>query len=381
MPPKPKKPLSSRYRKTTTGKPKSIPIPKTLPFVIRDEEDCKHVETLVGPIELDILDHPETGARIVLLGDRHVNEQRCEPTTKRCQLPVWLYLQKLFTEYKGQEPLDFFVESAFTQELRGMAIFKDPTQYAPYRQDLEKGKVFQNFIRSLNVYFYNCTQRVKEQCEFYGKPIRFHYSDVRIGVIHSKTSKEAGTFIKEFQHIWLNSPKQPKPKHRKILLKVIDAYLDKNIDYLFHLSKIDKQLNKLDMSIVMLLHLYMFNHMEVPELKQQAQRFKHVLESKTISISPSEFETMFTETVAILLLPLVDIYIFARMFRHNMKQVIVYAGVRHIRDMKQFLIDHFGFKLIVERLSDNENAKSFQCISLKNTPQPWFPTAITKTPR
>lgn len=344
-------------------------------------QDCK-AEYLVGPIELDILDHPDTGARIVLLGDEHVSKKKCPKSANvRCVLPIWSYLENLFKQYDGTEPLDFFLEIEFTQELRGIRrkyrTREEKKDYLSSKQDISAGEiVFGNYISNVELYFDDCFQKIKQQCAFYGKPIRFHYSDIRSGVIHSET-KDIDD-VKQLQelHLLQQSEQPPKEKHIEFILNLIDKFTHLDIDYIFRLMKIDKQLNKLkqvNFKLVEWLREYLLKHIEgninlalrlylLAKLSQSQILKEHFV---------TNFNDVYDQTLTDLLAPLFDIYTLARIFRHDMKQVIIYAGAFHTQKMKSFLVEKIGFRTTVSTKSDTKKTK--QCIPLKNVPQPWFP--------
>jgi hypothetical protein len=192
-------------------------------------------------------------------GDMHADEKKCPPNS-RCAVPIWTYLQNLFEQYKGNTPIDFFLEIDFAPETRKIR------ESGP--MDLAQGNVVENFLVSMRIYFDNCFQKLKTQCQFYGKPIRFHYADVRSGVIHSGTDAKDQIIVKQFQDLVKIQDEKNPPKARdyELLLKFIDKFERGDIDYFFRLTKIDKQLAQLDKQekyrIVRLLREYMETHIE-----------------------------------------------------------------------------------------------------------------------
>lgn len=323
------------------------------------DPDCKKAEYLVGPVELDILDHAQSGTRIVFLGDIHVNMKKC-PSKARCTVPIWSYLQNLFEQYEGKEPLDFFLEIEFAEEMRNISpVLK---RHESVKQDIAEGNVFNNYLQSLRIHFYECFQEIKNMCKFYSKPIRFHYSDIRSGVIHSETETKERIDIRQirgiYKHGGIGSKENLTQNDINFLKKLIDKAHDGNIDYFFHLTKIDKQLREIEQvnsSIAQGLREYMGQHLKI-----------------FVQRDVSDFYERLELIWLFLLAPLFDVYTLARIFRHNMTQVIVYAGSMHTNAMKKFLMQYFGFKHTVSVQSKTKN-KHFQCIPLKNVPQPWFP--------
>ncbi len=374
----------TKPRKTTRKAPRKQPRKPAMvvPKPAREQPSrCKEVENLIGPIELDILDHPQTGQRIVLLGDMHVLRNKCAPDTK-CGTPIFLYLHQLFDQYVGSEPLDFFLEVEFAEEVRGTQLLKDPKNLAIMKQYLTETNAYDNFLSSLRVYYFNCFQKIKTQCEYNKKPIRFHYSDVRDGVIHSGTEDETKLVVKQLQELGkLENENEVKEKHIRFLIEFVDHVRTRDVDYFFRLTKIDKQLKHIkNPEIVKLLRIYAFDNMDTKITNFDAGLFQEALAVMLEQVKRNElpiigkttFGKIRMSTLASGLAPFFDIYTLARIFRHNMKRVIVYAGSFHTRVMKSFLVDKMGFQVTVSKQSNDETSSSFQCISLKGVPQPWF---------
>lgn len=335
------------------------------------EASCQRVETLLGPIELDILDHPETKARVVLLGDRHENKQKCE-FKPRCGLPVYLYLQHLFEEYKGKEPLDFFFETPFA----GLYRIEETYEQDEFNKIFEGAKVGQTlselgFMHVTGIFFKKCLQSIKTQCDFYGKPIRFHYSDVRQGIIHQGMDNSDQEIIKEIRAIRqkVNEGALFTKRDVAFVVKIMQKVLDGDVAFFTKLTKIDKQFKKIkDPYIVEKLRNV---------IHQSFSNIRGVIESELedmLEDLPPErhyiYRAISTLVFSVAMAPLVDVYILSRMFRHDMKRVIIFAGAEHTKKMKQFLIEHMGFKATSSETSESGN--SFQCIDMRNVPQPWF---------
>ncbi len=353
-----KKALSSKYRPITKSKRKTR-VPN---LFVQREPDCKQAEYLIGPVELDILDHPQTGARIVLLGDLHVNQKQC-PSNSRCTVSIWLYLEDLFKQYGGSEFIDIFLEMQFAEQARG-PIISALQKSEEFGKHLIEGQLYENYMATTLIYFLNCLQRLKQRCEFYNKPIRFHYSDIRHGVIG--TDDKSNIIVKQIQEIHqLVFDENSKINKTQIQFIInLDKKLRENvidIDHFFRLTKIDKQLAKLKKvspQTVELLREYTRYHLEITRKIRSDEMMPSYL---------GEFEHI----IGIKLSPLFDVYTLARMFYGNRKRVIIYAGVDHIERMRTFLVNKMGFRQTVAKQSTNRNS-DFQCVSLKGVPQPWF---------
>lgn len=382
-PPKARKPGKKTVRKPTTKK-QSTRKSARVALQYRREKGCKEVGNLIGPIELDILDNPQTGARIVLLGDKHVNEKKC-PVDSRCGTPIWIYLQNVFKQFRSHDRndfLDFFLEIDFSEEQRFKSERDPKTMKWAKHALLRSDTAISDFLSSTRIYFINCLQRAKEQCEFHGKQIRFHYSDVRVGVIHKTIDKADEAIVKQLQEIWKihNEPGKVKQHHVQFMLLLLDKLEARDVNYFFRLTKIDKQLKRIsDKNIVRLLYEYMENDIKAFNVSIFQVIGKEILENVKSGKPPIDiiggawtFSKFVFSIIARAFSPLFDIYTLARMIRLNMKKVIVYAGAAHTRNIKRFLIEHMGFGIAVSRKSESED--TFQCISLKGTPQPWFPS-------
>src|SRR5579872_2833552 len=76
------------------------------------------VETLIGPVEIDIL-QDSSNHKIILLGDKHVNKVKCEKkSSSKYTLNIMDYLEKVFMEYEGKEYIDFFLEIGHFDHIR-----------------------------------------------------------------------------------------------------------------------------------------------------------------------------------------------------------------------------------------------------------------------
>ncbi len=361
---------------------------------------CRQIERLYGPVELDILDSKSTGVRVVLLGDMHTSRTKCPPKTK-CGALIWYYLESLFTSYQSIQPLDFFLEIPFLDledEVRMV-----PEQAAQLKQELvAKNQPHRNYLSSLHLYFYNCWQRTKTLCQFFGRPIRFHYSDVREGVWHSGTEFEDRITIKMIRELLNVENIDVQLHHKNILHLLLEKFLKSNIKYFFGLTKIDKQLNRIKdqgeldaRDIKYQLSQLMLDHMiKGRDFAQFAQSIlKEMIGTKLPVVvktneneraiyyltKMTEFGTpnmvKFTELVRFvigpLFSPLFDIYTLARMIRLEMKNIIIYAGMAHTQRIRQFLMQHLGFTRTVG-VTSKKQGRDFQCVSLKGVPQPWF---------
>jgi hypothetical protein len=235
-------------------------------------------------------------------------------------------------------------------------------------------------LTSTRIYFYNCWQRIKKKCEFFGKangPIRFHYSDVRAGVIHTQTDSKDRIIINKLHELDTLEPNKIKKKDIEFVITLLDEFAKGNVDFFFRLTKIDRQLREIkDSSIVARLKLYMILHMkfrteEIIDIRKMMTTLLNNYSKATTG--GAAFIGLYNEITGPILAPLFDIYTIARMIRFDMKRVIIYAGQGHTEPMKNFLIEMFGFQSTVSQKSNNRFSNSFQCISLKNVPQPWFP--------
>lgn len=351
-------------------------------------KDCKQAESLIGPVSLDVLNNPQTGARIVLLGDIHVDKKQCPPDA-RCGMPVWSYLQDVFTQYRGTEPIDFFLEIEFSAEARGtlIAFETDRDLLTKWRKYIEEGNTYNSFLASLRIYFWDCFQSMKQRCEFYGKRVRFHYSDVRAGVIHKGTDAKSQIRVKKLHELYDLTEDRVNQKHVKFMMQLLKRFEKGDIDYFFRLTKIDKQLAKLakvpsTLSLANTLRDIMRQHMDTyhNEASDVYVRGEYLLNLMSMKLGPLQdrlltpvklqFYHLFEDFMVTMLAPLFDIYTLARMFHEDKKQVIVYAGTWHTELMKSFLIDNMGFKSVVSKHSKDKN--DYQCISLQGVPQPWF---------
>ncbi len=339
-------------------------------------KDCKQVETLLGPIELDILDFPGFGNRIVLLGDHHKYETKCPPDSSRCATPVFLYLDRLFQEYNSLKYLDFFLELE-----HGPLARHTHHRETQYQHELKKGtSIVDDYIKTIAVYFWDCFRRKKTKCEFYDKPIRFHYADVRTGVIQSTMEKDERILISQMQ--FRRRPiKKLTTNNIEPYLKLLQRLQKRDVDFLFRYGKIDKQLQKIkNEELVKLLKEYLVAYINeyqkvINELIVSGDNLFISIFIDSNSVDVRAVRQFQYNVVAYTLSPLFDIYTLARIFRHDMQRVIIYAGAAHTRRIRDFLLGNFKFKHVAHEESGTKG-KSFQCISLKNVPQPWFPNEV-----
>lgn len=381
---KPKRAKPIRRKPTKPAKkPRKRPTQKPL----EKPTECKQIENIFGPVQFYILDRKSDGARVVLLGEEHVNETKC-PAKSRCGVPVWTYLEQLFQQYTGPEPLDFFLEVRFGEDTRwrrNYRVLDDPKTYEYNKRNLEAKREY-GFIQPLFVNFYRCFQKVKEHCEFYNKRniIRFHYSDVRAGAIHSGTSSEDQVTVKEWQRLQSVLEKDVKPADIRFNLMIIDKYEKSDWEYFFRLTKIDKQLRRIDNpTIVRAFYDMMTFHKNDMIRRDYIPLFKDIANAMLANVTNGRlpetrvgghvftFYRLHFEVTGHLLEPLFEIYTLARMVRLKMKRVIIYAHEGHNETAKRFLLNVLGFE-VTKSIRSSTRGSNFQCISMKSVPQPWF---------
>lgn len=323
--------------------------------------DCKIANPLIGPVSLYILE--KKGSKIVLLGDYHTKQPTCTSVSS-CGESIHEYLQKLFNNYKGSEPIDLFLEIDFSENVR-------PVQYDPTK----------NYVFSVISYFHTClTRKLRASCLY--KNVRFHYADVRGGVFHSGTNKETRDTIFQFRDlhkVWhIDGISKIRLQNIKFIDELLDHYEKLDVDYFFRLAKIDKQLKHIkDPLVTVWVKALMVEHMTNPDIVPLKNKIDTFLFDLLLA---NESKTWFTINenglniymyLMVLLSPLFDIYTITRILRHNMKQVIVYAGDAHIQRICDFLMQRLGYKETISKLSIHPE-KDFQCIDMSDVPQPWF---------
>jgi hypothetical protein len=169
------------------------------------------------------------------------------------------------------------------------------------------------------------------------------------------------------------------------MMELLTKFRQPNIDYFFHLTKVDKQLTKLAKTMpttAQSLRDMMQQHMATyhDEAVALSVRGENLLNLMRMRLGPLKdrlllppklqfFET-FSDFLIVMFAPLFDIYTLARMFYENKRKMIAYAGTYHTEQMKRFLVDHMGFRVMVSKQSKEKD--DYQCISLKGVPQPWF---------
>lgn len=276
-------------------------------------------------------------------------------------------------QYRGKEYIDFFVELDYMPESRPAILKKNSNPYS----------IRQNYIGPLIMNFFECFNKdlIKQCVQTYGDRIRFHYADVRSGVIHSGTEPKLKTqidILKSLYHVFYkNDFANMTTQHVRLINTFLEHYEQFDTDYFFKLGKIDKQLKKI-------------NRPTINELFKE-NFAQHILKSETINtiktinqflyefgqakLLKQSFEMFDDELdpyvgLMILLSPLFDLYTLARILRHDMKQVIVYAGDAHIRNLRALLLQ-LGYKETASKQSKDEET-NFQCIDLSGVTQPWF---------
>jgi hypothetical protein len=337
-------------------------------------KDCKQVEHLIGPVTLDILEHAN-GTRVVLLGDQHELKDHC-PEGAKCGMPVFFYLERLFDEWHGPGQLDFFLEldygvlPRYTGQLAQVAI-----GIPRFQQLIKQGDIVQNYMGSIATYFWHCFRRLKTECQYYGKPIRFHYADVRRGVLHSGTEKEERAFIAQIQ-FQQSRIRTIGKKHIEPYLRLLQKLQARDVNFFFRYGKIDKQLKHIkDKHIHKMLNQYLVDYIDenkrfIHDLIYQAVSLLAALKTRPGMYNIATVRQFQVLVLGIALAPLFDIYTLARMFRHNMRRMIVYAGAAHTNRMALFFLQQLNFKSITHE--ESMSKKSFQCIPMKHVPQPWF---------
>jgi hypothetical protein len=342
---------------------------------------CTKTDELLGPHAIDILDNKSAAARVVLLSDVHIID-RSKYDSHICRQSIVPYLANLFRNYQGTKDIDFFLEIDFEEKARGIEEYDD---FKNIRQSLLEGKDVKGgygYLLNLRAYFNDCFQQSKGQCEYNGKHIRFHHADVRSGVLHSKTNKEAETVIQTIHEGWniMTREKVPSSRYIAAIEKVALKCREQDIDFLFHISKIDKQLAKLPNNLSNALYDMMRAELEtktkeIDELFRRIETIRKYVDAVhhgTINqqiLSDHVQNTLYFIKIA-LFWPLFDIYTLARMARHDMKQVIIYAGSKHIGNIRKFLLDHMNYQ--ITKSTSMRDKCGPQCTEMQNIPQPWF---------
>src|SRR5579872_903436 len=396
-----KKRVRFNLRKPAKGRkrtPRKAPTKKSPPQVKQPGMIQGHIDRLEGPIHLTILDGPK-GDRVVIMGDMHVHETECPKRTgKQVYVPVTLYLDRLFKTYRSPIPIDFFLEIDFPQEARREYIKKlehDRETREGAKQDIKNGRIFQNYLTSLWILLLDCLQKQKESCEYHSKDIRFHYSDVRAGVLYKDLKQGTVAQVNELQEIWkvLSGATPFEKKHFNLLKKFVDWILEGNVERLFRISKIDHEISGIDpkeYDIQAIREIFKANLLEHfatnRDIIERVKRFIELTPQDKKFNSDDLAKLMNVDhplgIMGRILAPLLELYTVARMFKLKSKRVIVYFGDAHSQNMQQLLVKQFGYRVLVEKFSILRKSDvlkefgragaNFQCIDMKGVPQPWF---------
>lgn len=356
----------TRLKRSTPKKPFTRKKPKT--------KAEREFENILGPVSIHILDRKSDGSRIVLLGDIHIIEPKCLGSKQAWGTFVYKYLDVVFSSYDQKEFLDFFVEEEFDP------LFRPKTTGT--RADLIEGKLDHSFLFSTRLFFRDCLQKQKLLCT-YPKNIRFHYSDVRQGVIHSsldEKSKDVVTQLRNIHELW-DEKRAVTNKDVRLIETLLTKFKQKDVDFFFKFSKIDKQIKHIsDKRYHELFRMYLRGRMDHLEeytdvVQGVFETFQMTFKAKALPEDElrNEFLGIYESIVSYLVQSLFDIYTLARMVRFQMKRVIIYAGDLHIDIMRDFLLEQMGFN---ETLSyhSNKEKKNFQCIPRRFIGEPWFPS-------
>jgi hypothetical protein len=367
---------------------------------------CRVVTPLIGPVSLYILDRKSDnrgvfdGARVVLLGDIHTYSAKCAESSQ-CGEPIYQYLDKLFQKLgDGHGDLDFFVEldympptRGFLNRIRRNKLDTIRSNFDTFLQDRKDRDMESNYLLSVIMNFQECFyKRTRQAClSKYGKHVRFHYADVRNGVIHSGTRDDMKTVIRDLQelHNVFYGDEPFRSRHIKVLNLIVKKFERQDVDFFFRLAKIDKQLKKINnpriteiMTDIMLHHMTMEQeltqsclHQIDTFLLQYRTKCGNRCGSGGGGADAGGDEAGGGEDphmcVMMLLAPLFEIYTLARMIRHDMKRVIIYGGHAHITNIRDALVSRLGYTETVARESIDEDS-NFQCIRMDDVPQPWF---------
>jgi len=329
---------------------------------------CATTEYLRGPITLSILDRESDGARIVLLGDWHTDEVTC-PVDAKCEISLPLYLETLFNTYAGYHTIDFFVELWYDPADRRIPVSYEVPRFTKALTHICRGGVIQNHLHTVQAYFLDCFQKLKSQCRFFRRPVRFHYADVRSGVLHEQTPSETREVVKELQRLHRSRDGQHLVPLGK---RMIQKYIDHDVDFFFKLCKIDKQLRAInDPGVTAHLTQFMLVQMEGHNTEVARQWLERLEKAQGPTFPAPGFERFMEAFQGSFMGPLFDIYVIARIIRHRMTRIIIYGGDAHIQSLRWFFLNIMGFRETAARQA-KEKGKHFQCLDLRNTPQPWF---------
>jgi hypothetical protein len=314
---------------------------------------------------------------IYIFGDYHDRNIRCPIGSNKENTVYFLDLLKSFTILKNSDNtpkvIDYFFELAFKNKMRPFI--------KPFGED---------YLRDVNELFDNCLQLKKDLCQY--KNVRMHYSDVR-KIKEIKPFYELryyfNNLIKYYntrEEIYKENLEQTQIKKNDIINNLSDLS-DKGIDYLIYISKSNKQLDNLEFpDLKPLIKTYSENKMRVLFKNFNIDKVKNIFSLGDEMIKgnfPNKKEIDMIETFYKQLLDLkaylMDIYLFARMFRKFKKtethsepptNIVIYVGSWHAENYRK-LLDLLGFTSKLSNLSKNKG-KDFQCVNISKFVQPFF---------
>jgi hypothetical protein len=352
------------------------------------------------PITLSEHYSEKFGKHIYIFGDMHVNRILCPPDESlKKSTDVINFFAQLPNLKRDGEPLliDYYFELPYKDKF--------------YKQ---RESVHDNALKNINVNFYKCLQRKKEDCQY--KNVRMHYIDVRtIDVIDEIMNLLLyNSYLKVLINIFEIIKDGKKPEFPNSLIQDMDYFgIDKNIsindrqimtDILFRYNRIDwkKIENLTELSNEKILDLLkinkQFDNIEYPQiyahfktffLEKLERFFKTVLDKdhinflkksifmSIIDISKNYIKIRKFEQDLLANDVLLDIYLTSRIFRafkdaESPKNIIVYVGDKHANMLRKFL------KLPMNDFEEINSTKSsyltidMQCINISKFEQPFF---------
>jgi hypothetical protein len=290
-----------------------------------------------GPVSLSEHKHPEYDKHIYIFGDIHVIDTYCPKDMNKNNSEYFdLFLKNLLLYWKEKNPkviLDYFIEFGFRGAMTPISYIS--SNYKGYFNEL-----YNKFIE--------CVQIKKDRCDF--ENLRLHYSDIRRGFLETEI---LNIFIDNICYNDLNFTYFNWGRFEKLL---------SNPEKIFRISKVDKQIEAV-------------KYPKVKELLLEARdeiinmcKF-YSKNMRKNDINSFDFEN-FCEDLRYITVKIMDIYLFARMFKKfEPKNILVYVGETHAKNYREWL-KKLGFST-KETFSNVEHI-NFQCVNISDFKQPFF---------
>jgi len=315
-------------------------------FINKYGEIWGFVRLIEGPMEYYEIKIGEK--RTYIFGDQHTIDEKDKCDSLFQPIPIEDLIE-IMVEETGQ--IDVFLEVDFFPKEQDIKREKNLLKFE-HIGDREVFFKAPDYLVKVFRKFRECLQYDKEECSKMYPGARFHWADIRKGIIFNQ--------IKELLRLFMDFMMKGKPENQKEkLYKKLeedekDILGQINIDSLLEETRITKQLSKTNFETADTIRSFFIPKMEAL-IKEASRVFEKGLFVKVL-MRLTDFMHLF-----------MDMYIVSRMFKNlnvPMENIVIYVGSLHARSIKDFLLSLPKSELVNSKVNEDRKPK-LQCLEMR----------------